>query len=94
MVVFSTVVANYLKAFVFIVADGGGSFFRTAFCASLRRHHVALVKSFLLLLRKKKGLLALHTRNFYVRHRISSICVGSVKGEWMKCITQEVLHCK
>lgn len=57
VIVFTAIIANYLKFC--------GSVFpkcrllRTAFIAPLRSHHIAAVKSFLLLVREKKDLLAL-----------------------------------
>src|SRR5205085_1217909 len=54
--------------------DVGRRFFRTAFRTTLRRHHVPLIELLLLLLREDKNFFALHARNFYIRHRITSPC--------------------
>lgn len=43
--------------------------FRAAFLAALRLRHILAIKSFLLFLREKKNFLALHARDFYIRHR-------------------------
>jgi len=48
-------------------------FFRAAFLASLRRHHIALVKSILFFFCEEKNFPALNTRDFYIRHRFFSI---------------------
>lgn len=69
-VVFAAVVANDLKPLWRIVAHR--SALRPAARASLRGHHIALVKLLLVLFGKKKDLLALHTRNFDIRHRVTS----------------------
>jgi hypothetical protein len=67
MIVFAAIVTNDLKAFLRIVVVTG-RFFRPAFSTTLRRHHIALIEHLLFLFREQKDLLALHTRDFYVRH--------------------------
>jgi len=67
LVMFSAVVANDIKPLRSLVAGCG--FFGPAFCTTLRRHHIALVKHLLLLFSEQKDLLTLHTRNFNIRHR-------------------------
>jgi hypothetical protein len=47
-------------------------FFRTTLRASLRRHHIALIKSFLFFFGKKKVFFALNAGNFNIRHRFFS----------------------
>jgi hypothetical protein len=72
LVVPPAVIANDLETF-WCVAAGRG-LFRTAFCASLRRHHVPLIKLLLFLLGKKKRLFALNANGFDIRHcSISSV---------------------
>jgi hypothetical protein len=51
---------------------GPGRLFRAAFRAPLGRHHIALVKHFLFFFREKENFLTLNTRNFNIRHIISS----------------------
>lgn len=67
---FTAIVANDLKSFWSVLSYRG--FFRTAFRAPLRRHHIALIEHLLVFLGEDKDVLALNTRNFYVRHVISS----------------------
>ncbi len=64
----AAVVADDLKARGCIVAQR--SLFRAALGASLRRHHVPLVKCFLIFFAKDKYLAALNTRDFNVRHTL------------------------
>jgi hypothetical protein len=66
MVVLAAVVANDLESFWSAIPFT--SFFRPALRAALRRHHVSLVKDFLLLFGEKEGLFALNARCFDVRH--------------------------
>ena len=70
LIVLTAVVANDLEPFSSIVTFSG--LFRTAFCTSLRRHHVPLVKDFLLLFGEKKRLFTLDTRSLDVRHGVLS----------------------
>jgi hypothetical protein len=67
LVMLSTVVAHDVKSSGRIVA--AGRFFGPALRATLRRHHIALVKHLLFLFGKQEDLFTLHTRNFYIRHR-------------------------
>lgn len=62
----AAVVTNDLKSFWCIL--GRGRLFRTAFGASLRRHHIALVKDLLVFLGKQEDVPALNTRDFYIWH--------------------------
>ena len=66
LIVLTAMVTNYLESLGSLLARGG--FFRSAFCAPLRRHHIPLVEHFLFLLREEKRLLALDTNSFNVRH--------------------------
>ncbi len=54
--------------------NGGsdGDLLRTALWASLRRHHIPLIKNILILLRKNKGITALNTGNFNIGHCVTS----------------------
>jgi hypothetical protein len=70
LIVFAAVVADDLETLRRVFT--GRRFFRAAFQAPLRRHHIALVKYFLFLFGEKKDLLTLNTRNFQIRHRIFS----------------------
>ena len=70
VIVFTAIVANDLEAFRGTVAFG--SFLRATFCATLWRHHVALVKDLLFLLGEKEGVFTLNARCFDVRHTRSS----------------------
>ncbi len=73
VVVFAAVVADYLKASGCVRARRViRRFFRAAFLTPLRRHHIALVKSFLFPFGKTKVFAALHARNFHVGHRFFS----------------------
>ena len=74
LVVLPTVIANYFESLRSILTRGG--FFRAAFGATLRRHHVPLVEHFLILLREEKRLLALDTNSLNVRHLDSPCCQG------------------
>jgi hypothetical protein len=56
----------------------GCRFFRAAFLATLRLHHISLIKKLLFLFRKKKNFFALHARNFYFGHRFSSFASQSL----------------
>jgi hypothetical protein len=64
--VLTAVIANYLESLRRIF--GSSDFLRSAFRASLRRHHVPLVEHFLFFFREEKGFLALNTDSFNVRH--------------------------
>jgi len=75
VVVFAAVVADDFKASRRVPRADGCRFFRAAFLTSLRRGHIALVKSFLFLFGKYKIFAALHARNFYVGHRVFSPCL-------------------
>lgn len=66
LVVLAAVVANDFKTFGRIIAER--RFFAAAFRAPLRRHHVSLIKGLLLFFSKNKGVSALNTRSFNVRH--------------------------
>ena len=59
-------IADDLKPLWCIYRDGG--FLRSALCASLRRHHIALVVKFLVLFGKEKDLLALHAWDLNIGH--------------------------
>jgi len=59
LVVFAAIVANDLKPLWRIFARC--SLFSAAFCASLRRHHIALVKRFLFFLCEHEDLFTLNT---------------------------------
>jgi hypothetical protein len=52
------------------------SFFGAALSTSLRRHHVPLIKCFLIFFAKDKYLAALNTRDFNVRHSVTSFSGG------------------
>ena len=65
-VVLAAIIADDLKPSGRIFAQG--CFFRAAFRAPLRRHHIALVKLLLLFLGKKKDLAALYTGYFGIGH--------------------------
>jgi hypothetical protein len=65
----AAMVADNVKAFGSIVTSG--CLFRAAPGTPLRRHHIALVKHFLLFFGEEKDLLTLNTRNFDIRHRSS-----------------------
>jgi hypothetical protein len=71
MIVPAAMIADDLEARRGSVASR--RFFRAAFLAPLGRHHIALVKSLLLLFGKKENFPALNTRDFYIRHRFFSI---------------------
>jgi hypothetical protein len=71
VIVFAAVVANDVETFRRV--HRSCRFFRAAFCAALRGQHIALVKYLLLLFSEEKGLLALNTRNFNVRHLTVSL---------------------
>ena len=66
LIVFPAMVTNDLELCRSILADSG--LFRTAFCAPLRRHHVALVKYLLLFLGKQKRFFALNANGLNIRH--------------------------
>lgn len=70
LIVFAAMIANDLETRRSVLGERG--FLRTAFGAPLWCHHVALVKVLLLFFSEKKNLLALNTRNLYIRHLISS----------------------
>ena len=67
LVMLSAIVTNDIETLWRIVTCRG--FFGSAFGATLRSHHIALVKHLLFLFGEQKDLFTLHTRNFYVRHR-------------------------
>ncbi len=69
LVVLAAMVADDFKTLRSIFARR--RFFRAAFGTSLRRHHITFIKCLLFLLRENKNFFALHTRNFYIRHRLS-----------------------
>lgn len=66
LVVLAAMVANDLEPFRSAFADRG--LFGTALRAPLRRHHITLIEGLLLFFGEKKGLFALNTRSFHVRH--------------------------
>ena len=66
LIMLAAVVANDLKSFRCVLGDG--CLFRTAFGASLRRHHIALIKHLLVFFSKREDVPALNTRDFYVWH--------------------------
>jgi hypothetical protein len=70
LVVFAAIIANDLKPLWRLFPFR--SFFRAALCASLRRHHISLVKRFLLFLCEHEYLFTLNTRDFNVGHFDSS----------------------
>jgi hypothetical protein len=76
LIVLAAMVADDLEFGRRIIARDG--FFRAAFRASLRRHHIALVENFLFFFREKKNFLALDTRDFDIRHFIYLLFVMSV----------------
>jgi hypothetical protein len=76
LVVFAAMVADDFKSLWRIVAERG--FFRAAFLASLRLHHISLIKYILFLFREKKSFFALYARNFYFRHRFFSFASRSL----------------
>jgi len=69
VIVLAAMVADYLKTFRRTVTLSG--FFRPALRASLRRHHVPLIKDLLFLFGEKEGLFTLNARSFDVRHTLS-----------------------
>ena len=70
LVVPSAIVANDLEPFSSIVTFSG--LFGTTFCTPLRRHHVPLVKDFLLLFGEKERLFTLNASGLDVRHGVLS----------------------
>jgi hypothetical protein len=68
LVVLAAIVADNVETFRCFVP--GRRLLGTALCASLRRHHVALVESFLFFFGEQKYFLALDTRDLNIRHRI------------------------
>ena len=70
LIVLAAVVANDLESLSSVITVSG--FFRTTFCAPLRRHHVPLVKDLLLLFGEKKRLFTLNACSLDVRHRVLS----------------------
>lgn len=60
LVPLTAIIANYVESFWSIF--GRRCPFAAAFRAALRRHQISLVENFLLLLGKKKGLIALNAR--------------------------------
>ena len=70
LIVFAAMIANYLEASWSSVTLTG--FFRPALRASLRGHHVSLVKDLLFLFGEKEGLFTLNARGIDVRHGVLS----------------------
>jgi hypothetical protein len=70
LVALTAVVANYFETLRRILGRRG--LLRTTFGASLRRHHITLIEHFLVLFCEHKNVLTLNTRNFNVRHYLSS----------------------
>ena len=70
LVVLAAMVANYLKSCWGVFAHR--HLFRAALWTPLWRHHVALVKKLLIFFAKNKDLSALNTRNFDIRHGVTS----------------------
>jgi hypothetical protein len=68
--VLAAIVADYLKPFRRILTQG--RFFRTATRAALRRHHIALIKEFLLLFTENEYFAALHAWYFDIGHYVTS----------------------
>jgi hypothetical protein len=66
------VIADDLKSLRRVLAGSGP--FRPALRAALRRRHISLVENLLILLGKEKGLFALNTGRFNVRHLASPFC--------------------
>lgn len=62
----SAIIANHFVPFWRIFAKR--RLLRPALRTPLRRHHVSLIKDLLIFFAKYKYVLALDTRNFYVRH--------------------------
>ena len=86
VIVFAAVVADDFKFFRCITARC--RLFRAAFRASLRRHHIALVKNFLIFFREKKNFLALNTRDFNIRHRFFSPLYNLISSALLKSLSQ------
>jgi len=79
LIVLTAIVADDLETLRCIVTLTG--LLRPAFCAPLRRHHVALVKDLLLLFGEKEGLFTLNARGLYVRHMVVSLYLRIKKGD-------------
>lgn len=88
LVVFSAIIADDFKARWRIFALR--RFFRATFRASLRRHHIALIKCFLFFFGKNKSFFTLHTRNFYVRHLLISPFAKFFAGDFRNCIIKSI----
>ncbi len=73
LIVLAAIVANDLEAFRRLFVRS--SLFRTAFRTALWLHHIALVESFLLLLREDEDLFALNTWDLDIRHDVRSFYV-------------------
>jgi hypothetical protein len=71
LIVLAAVVTHDLESLRCVVAFSG--LLRSALGASLRRHHVPLVKDLLFFLCEKKGLFTLNARGFDVRHCYSPL---------------------
>jgi hypothetical protein len=86
LVVLAAVVADDLVSLRRVLALPGP--FRSAFRATLRGGHVALVKHFLFLLREEELLFALNARCFDIRH--CSFSFSCNYGLWMSGILTQV----
>ena len=67
MVVFAAMVADNIEPRRSVNARR--RFFRAAFSASLRRHHISLIKNSLFFFGVNKHFFTLHARHFSIRHR-------------------------
>lgn len=76
LVVLAAVVANNIKARGSVFARY--RFFRAALRASLRRHHIPLVKNSLFFFGVNKNVLTLHARHFQIRHCFSPFGANSL----------------
>ncbi len=85
LVVLAAVVADDFKARRRVLARR--RFFRAAFRASLRRHHISLIKNSLLFFRKNKNVFTLHARHFNIRHHF---LLFQSKSLWRKCIINQI----
>ena len=74
LIVLAAMVADDLKPRWCILTQRG--LFRAAFRTSLRRHHVPLIKHFLIFFGENKDLSALNTRDFYIRHNVYLLIRG------------------
>lgn len=66
LVALTAMIANYIKPLGRIFPARGA--FAATFRTALRRHHISLIKNFLLFFSKKKDLLTLNARCLYIRH--------------------------